>query len=152
MPPNQQPRGHCFAERPGERIRRRKTHTMNTQLDIVKSESPAGFAPLCGSEAVKLASRLKVGMKLDRAQTNRLLKTLENLESEVAGCAIMQAQLRDVLARKDWLVISITANAATVREFGVNIGIVQAKTVKTKTRLSPMQKWQKRNGLDRRSL
>jgi hypothetical protein len=125
---------------------------MNTQLDIVKQECSAGFDPLGGSEAVELASRLKVGIQLDRAQTNRLLKTLENLESEVAGCSIMQAQLRGALSRKDWLLISITANAATVHTVGVNIGIVQAKTMKTKTRMSPMQKWQQRNGLNRRSL
>jgi hypothetical protein len=126
---------------------------MSDELQITHERTAmARFAELPGSEAVELASRLKVGMQLDRAQTNRLLKTLENLKSEVVGCAIMQAQLRGVLARKDWLVIGITANAATVRTVGVNIGIVQAKTVKTKTRLSPMQKWQQRNGLNRRSL
>ena len=123
---------------------------MNTetaiQITTARADSPAPG----GSEAVELASRLKVGMQLARAATNKLLRHLEKMESEVAGCSIMQAQLRGVLARKDWLLISITANAATVRTVGVNIGIVQAKTVKTKTRLSPMQKWQHANGLNRR--
>lgn len=112
----------------------------------------AGFAPLGGSEAVELATNLKAGMLLDRADTNRLLNKLERMESAVPGCVIMCAQLRGVLARKDWLRISIVADPMTVRTAGVNIGIAEAKMTKTKTRLSPMQKWQRRNGLDRRSL
>jgi hypothetical protein len=103
-----------------------------------------------GTMAVEISARLSAGLQLNRAETNRLLNTLENLNSSVAGCEIMQAQLRAVLARKDWLVISIEANAATVRTLGVNIGIVALKPQPIKSRLSPMQKYQRQHGLGRR--
>ena len=38
---------------------------MNTQLDIIKQERSAGFAPLGGSEAVELATNLKRGFDVD---------------------------------------------------------------------------------------
>ena len=90
-------------------------------------------------------------MRLDRTQTKRLLRGLEKLDSRIIGCEVMQGQLRGVLARKDWLVISVTAeNPSAVRATGVTIGIIEAKAEKKSTRLSPMQKWQQRNGLGRR--
>ena len=123
---------------------------MNNETHIIKHERSAGFAPLGGSGAVELAMQLKRGMVLDRPNTNKLLRLLENLESEVIGCAVMQAQLRAILAQKDWVKIGITADPSTIRTTGVNIGVVEAKYVKTKTRQSPMQKWQRNHGLNRR--
>lgn len=95
---------------------------------------------------VELFSRLKLGMILDRSETNRLLRSLENLDSTVAGCLVMQAQLRGILKRKDWLLISIKADPDTIRTTGVSIGIHQPKAGK-QPKLSPQQKWQQRNGL-----
>lgn len=74
-----------------------------------------------------LAVALEQGVKLDRTATRHLLKMLKKLDSDVAGCAVMQAQLRTVLARRDWTVISLQVNPATVRETGVSVGIVEGK-------------------------
>lgn len=126
---------------------------MNIELVIVKQESPAGFTAPGGSEALEVSTLLTRGMLLDRAATNKLVNRLEALESDAAGCKIMIAQLRAVLARKDWLRISVVADPSTVKTSGVNIGIAEAKATKQpKPRLSPMQKWQRRNGLGRRVL
>ena len=126
---------------------------MNTEIQDchpTTSEPGCSLSRLC-SEAVALSARLKIGMQLDRAETNRLLRTLENLASNVAGCTVMQAQLRSILARKDWLLISVSAaSPEATRMTGVQIGIIQGKTPKLRTRQSPMQKWQQRNGLGRR--
>lgn len=116
-----------------------------------EGQGNTALAETSRQETLDLATNLKAGMLLDRAETRRLLNKLTRLESEVPGCAIMCAQLRHALARKDWLRISIEADPATVRTSGVNIGIVEVKATKTKTRLSPMQKWQQRNGLNLRS-
>lgn len=105
------------------------------------------------ARALEISALLKRGMLLDRAATNKLVSKLESLDSDVTGCAMMIAQLRGVLARKDWLRISVVADPATVKTSGVNIGIAETKATKQpKPRLSPMQKWQRRNGLDRRVL
>jgi hypothetical protein len=98
---------------------------------------------------VELASLLTAGMLLDRAATKRLLRQLTALQSDVPGCAVMIAQLRGVLARTDWVRISIVADPRTIRTAGVNIGIAEAQPAKLKTGLTPMQKWQRRNGLRR---
>lgn len=102
-------------------------------------------------QAIELANVLSGGMVLDRPAVNKLLRKLATLDSGVSGCATMQAQLRAMLARKDWLRISISANAATVRTLGISIGIVESKPTPARRGLTPMQKWQRRNGLDRRS-
>jgi len=74
-----------------------------------------------------LAVGLEHGVKLDRVATRHLLKMLKKLDSAVVGCAVMQAQLRTVLARRDWTVISVRVDPATVRETGVSVGIVEGK-------------------------
>ncbi len=74
-----------------------------------------------------LSVALEQGVKLDRTATRHLLKMLKKLDSDVVGCAVMQAQLRTVLARRDWTVISLQVDPATVRETGVSIGIAEGK-------------------------
>ena len=94
----------------------------------------------------------RFGVQLDRAATNKLLRELEKIDSTATGYRIMLAQLRDVLKRKDWLLIDIAAETASLRKFGVSLGIIQAKIPKIKSpRPSPLQKWQQRNFLNRRS-
>ena len=104
------------------------------------------------SQAVQLSGHIQTGLILDRAQVKKLLRQLEKFGAEIIGGEKIQSQLRGILDRRDWITISIAAvSAVDVRMGGVNIGIVQFKSVPTKTRLSPMQKWQRKNGLDRRS-
>jgi hypothetical protein len=101
--------------------------------------------------ANELSTRINIRMRLDRTQTKRLLRDLEKLNSSIVGCDVMQAQLRNVLARRDWIVISIAAESPeAVARHGVNIGIVEARPEKISTRLSPMQKFQRKHGLLRR--
>jgi len=104
------------------------------------------------SQAVQLSGHIQTGLILDRAQVKKLLRQLEKFGAEVVGGDMIQAQLRGILDRRDWITISIAAaSPASARAGGVHIGIVRSKSVPTKTRLSPMQKWQRKNGLDRRS-
>lgn len=103
---------------------------------------------LMGVSAQEVAASLVHEVQLDRPATRQLLRALEKLDSAVAGCAIMQAGLRMMLARKDWLVISIVVDPATVRVSGAQLGIVKFKPAK-KPGLSPMQKYQTKKGLRR---
>jgi hypothetical protein len=104
--------------------------------------------PLVAATPQSLTASLVRGAKLDRATTRKLLRTLEKMESEVPGCIIMQAQLKSVLARRDWRVITITADPNTVRQTGVSIGIVVFE-LPMKPAATPMQKWQAKKGLRR---
>lgn len=92
---------------------------------------------------LSLAAQLKVGMQLDRAQTRKLLKQISQMNSDVAGCAIMQAQLQAMLEKKGWKTIIITAQSPdALRRFGVSIGYGFGSEPTTK--LSAMQKEQNR--------
>jgi hypothetical protein len=92
-------------------------------------------------------------IQLDRAATNKLLRDLERFDSTAPGLAAMLALLRSVLARRNWLLIGIATDVGPLRDVGFSIGILQAKIPKIKPpRRSPLQKWQQRNFLNRRSL
>lgn len=80
--------------------------------------------------ALSLRLALHAGVTLDRGAVRHLRKMLERLGSEMAGAIVMQAQLKAVLDRRDWTVISLRIDPATVRETGVSIGIVEVKTRK----------------------
>lgn len=98
-----------------------------------------------------LAHQLKIGMRLDREETRRLIRSLEQLDSADPGLVIMYSQLRAMLVKKDWLRIHISAtDIQALKLTGVSIGVLESKLEKRSTRLSPMQKWQRKNGLGRR--
>lgn len=98
-----------------------------------------------------LTESLKIGMILDRKQTNRLLNEISKLETDSPGCATMQAQLRSMLAQRDWVKISITApDSDYLKKWGVCLGVAEYKLNAKSARLSPLQKWQRNSGRDRR--
>jgi hypothetical protein len=99
------------------------------------------LVPQDGPESSALVAHFARTMILDRADTRRLLRRAERLMP-----GIVCAQLRGVLERRDWLVISVVADPATVFRTGVNIGIVQA-SAEPRHKKSPMQKWQAKHGM-----
>ena len=104
------------------------------------------------SRAVEVAGRIKVGLVLDRHQVKKLLREVAGCGANIVGCEVMKSQLAGILQRRDWLLVSISADSpSAARLTGVNIGIVQTKPTTKKNRLSPLQKWQRKNGLDRQA-
>lgn len=101
-------------------------------LELVPQDGPESSA--------LVASHFARTLILDRAQTRALLRRAERWMP-----GIVCSQLRAVLDRRDWLLISIVADPATVSRTGVNIGIVQASA--ERARKSPMQKWQAKHGM-----
>jgi hypothetical protein len=98
--------------------------------------------------SVGLLNRVQTGLRLNRAQTKMLLREIVKMLPPLVKRAVMESQLRAILARRDWLLISVSAE----NTIGLQIGIVQAKELKIKqSKLSPMQKYQQRHGLGRRS-
>lgn len=110
-----------------------------------------------------LTDQLKKGLLLDRAATNQLLNKLIDIESNlpasdqpatnppdnqlarreqpIPGLKIMIGQLRSILARKDWLRISITGTPENMAKYGANIGIAEARYVKPKTPAKNLGWW-----------
>lgn len=83
--------------------------------------------PVTGLAAMELAGVLRASMTLDRPAVRSLIKSLLEMLSAGAQCEVVQEQLEAMLERKDWAVISVTMNAATVRTSGVSIGVVEWK-------------------------
>ena len=98
--------------------------------------------------SMELGNRLQTGMILDRTQTKKLLRQMEQFGTGLTNCEAIKAQLQGVLNRRDWLTIGVSVEFPAGH---VHIGIVTNKPVTRKTLLSPMQKFQRKNGLDRRS-
>lgn len=74
-----------------------------------------------------------VAMLINRKGTRRLLKVLDRLEPGVTGRQVLIAQLRSVLARRDWQSISVEIDRSLARQVGGSIGIVQFKQQKGRT-------------------
>jgi hypothetical protein len=95
---------------------------------------------------------LGLGLVLDRKETNRLLKHVAAVDSDLPGHRCMVAQLEAVLGRRDWITIQVSApSAESLKTIGVTIFVVEAKPAKVwkKKGLSPMQKWQRDNRIGR---
>lgn len=96
-----------------------------------------------------LVRQLTVGFRLDRSGVRRLLNLVASMESNAPGRECMEAQLRAVLARNDWLEVHVSADPANIAKVGVCIGITQAVRPRQKKGMTPMQKWQWQQGARR---
>lgn len=120
---------------------------MNGELAI----TPTGPRPAVRNVNQEVGDLLRAGLILDRQQTRAFLRSLACVEGHCSGLVALRAQLEQMLARGDWARISVSASsAAALRQFGASIGVIERKMVVAKQRLSPLQKWQRKNQLGRK--